>query len=860
MSIFEDNNNSPFNKVSEFNKNSRAVWDELSSGSAFETDTPTCGLFSDEFYGESRNEGIDFVELVKFLHKNRVDKSLSFNYKSFAKPATVIYYENWVDEQDNTIPFSYKDENNIVRKARIFGKLNKRNCYLEDGYGYILNINPKKERINTTLRFYYENTRQYRQDYTKTLNTNDFTIDEKYVAISLSSSNLNDFVRLVKTIQGESSFARIKNTITKKYAKLLNEVKGSSEANFLYKNAPNFVLSELNKHVKKEQFFNHLDLLVKYDTEGVFSGWVDSSSSIVNLFKAIGNAEYLFEKFKDNPKLVKDIYWNLDGSSNVTVGFEDNAQEIEKRNRTIFSEFVLGLCYYNKLKGLEQKENTYFIGENYKFDSNVLRINDKEKDKFFLQQEIGRKETKTIYIPDDLPSYRERYTVEVTNFYPENEGEYYHPLDLVFLIDADSGNNIPMPVPSIFLKSISDEEEWKGINQSIRIGADILAIIIGVATLGTSSPLLLAAAAIDIGLATTDLLVAVSEDELMKTPEGQQFLEDWNKVSLFLGIAAGGTAIAAYRSTFLNGARLLAKATVETTQKFLRTALLKMVLEINISNFAKGTIKIIPYAEVSKVTKNVLSSSSTIKLQKVGVIFVEGEMQVANKTTQGIAAIYKGEVIAEGTSREVKNVVNELGKLNRSSLIESLESLFNRANLLGKILKTEDELKAFLGKIDNTFKAIELDKVGIKAFFRGTTKNTDSSFFQGNLSSKIGLSISTDPVRAIIFAIESATENQSKGFLQIGLTKNLKNINLNVPASRTRYLIELEVKLQTDVNSLSKLVKSIPVEKARTYINKKLNLDLGTKIYSRESFMLLDELPVTGLEESLIIYQELIKL
>ena len=201
-----------------------------------------------------------------------------------------------------------------------------------------------------------------------------------------------------------------------------------------------------------------------------------------------------------------------------------------------------------------------------------------------------------------------------------------------------------------------------------------MAIVLGIATLGSASPLLLSLAALDIGLATTDLLVAVSEDALMKTEEGREFLENWNKVSLYLGIAtAGPLIINAFRRTFVLGAKLLSKATLESTQKFLRTAILKLVLEINIANFSKNTIKLIPYNEVSKILK--ISPLNASKLQKIGVIFAEGEIQIAKKTNKGVAALYKGEVIASGTAKEVQSTIRQLAKLKGEKLLSKLEEV-----------------------------------------------------------------------------------------------------------------------------------------------------------------------------------------
>ncbi len=670
-----------------------------------------CGEFVNEFYGRDQKESIDYKSLVRFIHDTRRNKKLSFNYNNYKRSSkTYIGREDFEEYTiKNPILFSYKNENNIINKTAISGILNKRNCQLEGSYGYILNFNVEDRRLEAKVQFYYKDTKSFRKDISRTPAKNDFTIDKKYVAIELTSYNLIDYVYLIKEIQGNTSFNKIKTAITKEFVTLLKKTTSNSEINFLYKKAPDFVLRDLKNHFDIKTFFTHLTALTKYDTKGIFSGFKDSSNAIINLFKAVGNSKELFQEFRDNPKLLKEIYYNLDGSSII----KEKENDLSIRNRTLLSNFLLTLCYQNKLDGLDYRDTTFFIGKNYKFNSNLS--NDKESETYFLQQLKGHTTTVTKTFATADHKQTQRYEVEETKFKKENEGAYYKPFDIVYLIDADSKDQTPYPVPAIFIKSISDEAEWKDINQSIRIGADILAIVLGVLTLGASSPLLLALAAADIALATTDILVAVSEDALMKTDDGRQFLENWNKVSLGLGIiTAGPVAINAFRKTFTTGARLLAKATVASTQKFLRTAMLKLILEVNIANFTKNTIRIIPYEEVSRITK-VSTTFKFTKLQKIGVIFVEGETQVANTTQKGIAAIYKGEVIVEGTVKEVGSTIRELANLKRSELLTKLDEIVENAKK-GIRKATQIDIDALL-KVRKYFKAGKKKNV---AFTKGT--------------------------------------------------------------------------------------------------------------------------------------------
>jgi hypothetical protein len=64
----------------------------------------------------------------------------------------------------------------------------------------------------------------------------------------------------------------------------------------------------------------------------------------------------------------------------------------------------------------------------------------------------------------------------------------------------------------------------------------------------------------------------------------------------------------------------------------------------------------------------------------------------------------------------------------------------------GKII-TLEELVVFLDKVDESFLATDLEKVGIEVLFRGTTRNSQGALFPGNANSIAnGASTSTDPI------------------------------------------------------------------------------------------------------------------
>lgn len=686
-----------------FDNISGSIWGELKTNTPYQQPEPDTGPHTANFYGLAQSEGIRFDSLVSFIKQsNRTTKPI-FNWNDFKGPSVSERYQVRTGDgpQDRwrninrTIEYSYTGEDSKKVQTVFGGKLNKRIDYLEDDWGYVLKIDPKSEVINASLRFHYINTKQYRQDAEDTVEEKDYRIDDKYVAISITAVNLTDFCYMVKDIQGERHFNFVKEKIVKLFANKINNANTAADLKFLYENLPDFAFTSLKSLIDHKLLLQHLQLLKDYDDKGFFSAFKDSSGAIINLLRAIGDAPLVYYLMKDNPVLVKELYQNMDGASDFNG--------VKEKNATIFANLLWSLCAYMHYDEFEKPAATFYLGSNYKLDSNVLAGNDKEKEKIFLLQLKGKKEKETVYIPDDLPRYSERVEVETTNFYPEGQGGYYHPLQPVYLADADSEDKTLYAVPAIFVKAISDDAEWSDITKKIRIGADVLAIILGIASLGTASPLLAAIAVVDIGLATADIAVAVMEDKLMQTEEGQEFLKGWDKLMLAGAAVTAGPLLGA---TLSRGARLLSRATLAGTKNFLKACVLKLVLEINIANFTKNTVKVLESGiEVYDETLHVIKILEATEMQKAGVVFVTGQIQAGKTIKKGAAVVYKGEIIASGEAKSVRKELQGIWGLKGEKLIQALDEIHYVISFVRQIapkLKTlPNEAFFWSGKTDN---------------------------------------------------------------------------------------------------------------------------------------------------------------
>lgn len=182
--------------------------------------------------------------------------------------------------------------------------------------------------------------------------------------------------------------------------------------------------------------------------------------------------------------------------------------------------------------------------------------------------------------------------------------------------------------------------------------------------------------------------------------------------------------------------------------------------------------------------------------------------------------------------------------------------------LTGRKIKTVEELIEFLGKVDQNVMAEDLEKVGIQALFRGTTRSVNGELFSGNINSiEYGASTSTDPIRAVIFGIESSSKPGTKAVLQVYLPKDLKGLNLQ--SANYRFEKELEIIINTSPENLSNFaVKEIPIEEARNLVNKLYGLEIPSKITQDgfpNSLFLLENTKKLTPKEALEFYKKAIK-
>ncbi len=207
-------------------------------------------------------------------------------------------------------------------------------------------------------------------------------------------------------------------------------------------------------------------------------------------------------------------------------------------------------------------------------------------------------------------------------------------------------------------------------------------------------------AAADITLATTDTIFALIEDELSK-----EFVETWSKIYLVGGALTAGPVL--LNGIFKGGLKILDGTAKAEFKNFVRAFIFKVVIEKNIANFTKSTIKEILFVEQAIIADGIrIELAEITRLQKADAIFIKGigfDVKV-----QGYAVIYKGEEIASGSAKEVRETLKDAWKASGNKLVEVLDKLpVTRMfkDIIYKIVREENYIEWIIKKSNLTNRA-----------------------------------------------------------------------------------------------------------------------------------------------------------
>lgn len=622
-------------------------------------------------------------ELISDLHKNSNNERLFFNFGNYAvnygfglnkeNPAMIKkMMEASYNDISRSTPYQYY-QNQHRRDAKADIYLNMMACHvdiLQPGYLFYLDVT--SQAIDFRIEYVYSNYIKLRNFDNNTSNNKDYELNNKYNAIVVIAKNALDFVMLASPADEDY----LKEKIIRLFTQEALKASSQAEVKFLYENMPDFVTAKLletlgidNKDTSKEGhedlIWSHLEILSRgMENQDLFSWNLDFSGAMLNILKVFGNSKFLFKKFRSNQTFVKKIFENLEGESVI------NGEK--SSNKIAFASFISTLCLHNGMAGLRKIDKTFSFGKYNGVNSDDNLPREEKENEFFLQKE---KEVPTIdFLP--IESFNE--------IIPDDDsGTYYHPMDMVLLVDADSKEKYPDIAAAILVKAIADAHEEQEREKIKRIGFDILGIVLGAIALATSgNPIIIAAAVSDVAVNTTDAIVQGFDKDIMALEGGVEFLQEWNTVYYSANIAS---AVVVLPELFANGMKLIQLATTTGKTKainFIKACLVKIILEKNIITFTGNTLKegkawvrVLDAEEAIKAAAFYFNNTNLIRLYDKGVVIVE----VAENGKKEFAFIYKNEIVLRGiaTEKNYKNIVYGFYRdlYHPFKLIQKLEEL-----------------------------------------------------------------------------------------------------------------------------------------------------------------------------------------
>lgn len=154
----------------------------------------------------------------------------------------------------------------------------------------------------------------------------------------------------------------------------------------------------------------------------------------------------------------------------------------------------------------------------------------------------------------------------------------------------------------------------------------------------------------------------------MKCEGRAEFLNTWEKIYTVGGFAVAGLTLVG--GFYISAAKLLTKLAEGSAKNYLKSLIIKAILETNISNFQKNTLKVLEPQEIfSGVEYKALGNT----MAENGVIFLGGQKE--GKFAESYVAMYKGEVIEEFTKADLSKFNKKWGKVSKEKLEETLEEI-----------------------------------------------------------------------------------------------------------------------------------------------------------------------------------------
>jgi hypothetical protein len=647
----------------------------------------------------------------------------------------IVRNNNYIVE---VVPFSEKQKINskdlINTSENLFLDSLKKSLVINTSIDYItknkythtISININEESIMYEFYIYYSQADFVRTNSHPTSVETTVNIDNKYKAIGLRTDSYNTFLKFINRIYGEKTYDNYKVILFKRFEQIANSLETIEQLKFFYDKVPDFILSGFevngeNLKLSDEILWRHFMLFMDYDDKlsqedkknaTMWSlptqDFRDESSYAIRILTGI-KGNFILNKLLPDPELVLRIYSNIDGQSEYkgrafVMNGSSNSNGNWIDNKTIFVAIVTAHLQDHeqdseiKIPYTENIETDFFQGTDlvdketnyqieYSLDSHIFyKESGEHKNKIYLENNMRE------WIPDgEVDTDTGIQTVGEWTDKVLLVKEYYNPLEIVTFSqyidhkDIETGdvleNCIISNVPALFVKHASDLKEWQKVHQMIRVGTDILMILGSIATIESgASGMILYAAIADLGLATADITIQkVLKQNLVKTTEGRDFLDQWDNFYNIATFATAGPVIV--KAIEKKIPQIMEKAVpifhsfklqALPAEKF-SNILLKSVYSLSIEGFCKSGLQLVRYRKCAIEFGQLYKGA--FRLQDAGLLFI--------KNIKGdVSTIYKGIVLKSGSKEEVGNFINKILKKSRNNkkkIVDELEKLVGMA-------------------------------------------------------------------------------------------------------------------------------------------------------------------------------------
>lgn len=687
--------------------------------------------YIDEFYYGK----IDFQKLIEFLISAKGLPKI-FNYKEFISTKTISITELLpIPRIPSGTPLPFKNPSIVIDELTKFPvhnpyieKNDKSNSLTPEKSTLNMRIGPLSlEDMSWSMTIKAKDRTmifQYKVPWPETKSNRNaikddifsFTISDKYMAVVLASEYPKTILRTINLLD-KSGIEGFKNTIKLVLQKELDQELEGGDLAWLLKRVPYEFFEKV--YLSPLRWIAHIIALSDADN---YNPFFDESTGIIKLARNV-TPNTLYSYFYDNPDQLMSVYDNLDSV------FEEKEGEV--KNYLAFASLLRAIAEYHNFKILgpsyaknEQKSSdskivfskkgkkvlqTFYIGSRYKIGSNIFFNNEHEQGKVYLKQQKIVRATESRLEFDDEKMPPRRVEIETEDILDMHEGKY-HPLDFVDLVYDDLSSK-PIKVPVIYVKALADTSGWHDFDKAVRIGIDILAIILEIAFLTVASPLAVILTGGGVILSLSDISLVLSQDELMKTEEGKKFLEHWNKINLLGGIALVAPFI--LTGLFRSTAILRSQATMEKTILLLDDSISQIVKRLEIQGFNSGSLRYIStFEDLITLSGGKLNSTHFKELMENGVIFTHAPLKVGKELETGFAVFYKGSILAKGNAKQISKVFKDLKKKHGVKLVQSLDEMeANAIKLLFSAFKGKRINLGLLKKLTEEFKKLGGDMI-----------------------------------------------------------------------------------------------------------------------------------------------------